>query len=258
VDLRHIQLDLDLILHRVVTHNVYVFVRRDLWAGRLDATPELAGLMHWQRKSMAVDRPDGSAWRGLFASTLLGARHIAEGSDHLLFLLMLLLPAPLLRVAGRWRERAPLQQSVWAVVKLVTAFTCGHSLTLLLAAVRGVELPARPVEVLIALSIVVSAINALWPVFAAREALIALGFGLVHGLAFAEALRGFGFDTGSLLVALGGFNLGIELMQLALVLLVAPCLLVLARGPIYPALRISGAVAGLCAGLIWIGQRALS
>jgi hypothetical protein len=147
---------------------------------------------------------------------------------------------------------------VWAVVKLVTAFTCGHSLTLVFAAVRGIELPVRPVEVLIAVSIVVSAINALWPVFAAREALIALGFGLVHGLGFAGALRGFGFDTGSLVLALAGFNLGIELMQLALVLCVVPCLLLLARrGPVYPLLRVTGAAAGLCAGLIWIGERAL-
>lgn len=257
-DLRHIQLDLDLILHRVVTHNVYVFVRRDLWAGRLDAAPELAGLMHWQKKSLAVDRPDGSIWRGLVASMRLGARHIAEGTDHLLFLLMLLLPAPLLAVAGRWRERAGLRQSLWAVAKLVSAFTCGHSLTLMLAAVRGVELPVRPVETLIALSIVAAAVHALWPLWRASETWIALGFGLVHGLGFAGALRGFGFDTGSLLVALGGFNLGIELMQLTLVLCVVPCLLLLSRRPIYPVLRVTGAAAGLCAGLIWIGERALT
>jgi hypothetical protein len=141
------------------------------------------------------------------------------------------------------------------VAKLVSAFTCGHSLTLLLAAVRGVELPVRPVETLIALSIVAAAVHALWPVFTASETWIALGFGLVHGLGFAGALRGFGFDTRSLLVALGGFNLGIELMQL--VLCVVPCLLLLSRRPVYPALRIAGAAAGLCAGLIWIVERAL-
>lgn len=258
IDLRHIQLHYDAVVHRVVTHNAYVFVRRDLWGGRVDGQPELVGLMHWQQKSLTVNRPTGSVWRGLAASMRLGARHIAEGNDHLLFLLMLLLPAPLLPVAGRWRDLAPLRKSIWAVVKLVTAFTCGHSLTLVFAAVRGIELPVRPVEVLIAVSIVVSAINALWPVFAAREALIALGFGLVHGLGFAGALRGFGFDTGSLVLALAGFNLGIELMQLALVLCVVPCLLLLARrGPVYPLLRVTGAAAGLCAGLIWVGERAL-
>jgi hypothetical protein len=248
----------DAVVHRVVTHNVYVFVRRDLWDGRVDQEPELVGLMHWQQKELAVERADGSVWRGLLASMRLGARHIAEGSDNLLFLLMLVLPAPLLPIAGRWRDRAPLRESMWSVFKLVTAFTCGHSLTLVVAAVRGIEVPVQPVEILIAFSIVVSAANALRPLFAAREAMIALCFGLVHGLGFASALRDFGFDASSLLIALLGFNLGIELMQLVLVLCVVPCLLLMARrGPLYPALRLAGAAAGLCAGLAWIAERAL-
>jgi len=130
---------------------------------------------------------------GAFPSMFrLGMRHIGEGTDHLLFLLTLLLPAPLLVVGSRWAGFAGRRRSVLQVLKVVTAFTAGHSITLALAALGLVRVPSRPIEILIAVSILVSAVHALRPLFPGREAGIAALFGLLHGLAFATTLQNLG------------------------------------------------------------------
>lgn len=197
------------------------------------------------------------SFSGLTAAFNLGARHIAEGADHLLFLLTLLLPAPLLFSHGRWTRRATVRRSLLRILSIVTAFTFGHSLTLALAAFGVVNLPSRLVEVLIAVSILVSAIHAVRPLFPGREALIAAFFGLVHGLAFATALSDLGFGQGYRLVSLLGFNLGIEAMQLAVVGAVLPSLLLLSRTSVYVPFRVGGALLAMLASLCWITERLL-
>ncbi|MBB5339567.1 HupE/UreJ family protein [Tunturiibacter gelidoferens] len=137
------------------------------------------------------------AWlNGLqFASLfLLGMRHIADGTDHLLFLLVLLLPAPLLTARSRWQRPAGVRQSLFRILGIVTAFTIGHSIRLGLAAMNVVHVPEHPIETLIAESILVSAMHALSPLFPGREAWIAAFFGLVHGLAFAATLDRLGLS----------------------------------------------------------------
>lgn len=201
-----------------------------------------------------------SAFSGLsgFAGVFrLGMGHIAEGTDHLLFLLALLLPAPLLALHGRWAGPTGARESLLRILKVVTAFTVGHSLTLALAALGWVHVPSRPIEVLIAVSILVSAVHALRPLFPGREAAIAAFFGLIHGLAFATALTDLGFGGSYRLVAILGFNLGIETMQLIVVAATMPSLVLLSRTRAYPVLRIGG---GLFAGLAstgWIIERLL-
>jgi hypothetical protein len=184
-------------------------------------------------------------------------RHIAEGTDHLLFLLTLLLPAPLLARGGRWGEPVGLQRSALKVLKLVTAFTVGHSLTLALAGTGVLRVPREPVEVLVAVSILVSAIHAVRPLFPEREPLIAGAFGLVHGLAFASLLTDLGFESGTLAVGLLGFNLGIEAMQVLTIALTLPWLLLLGRARSYVWVRIGGALCSGVAALGWTAQRAL-
>jgi hypothetical protein len=198
------------------------------------------------------------SFSGFAGSFHLGLRHIAEGTDHLLFLLALLLPAPLLARSGRWSQRASVQRSLLQILRIVTAFTLGHSLTLALAAFGVVQLPSRPVEVLIAFSILVSAINAIRPLFPGREAVIAAFFGLIHGLAFASALGNLGFSSWYRLVSLLGFNLGIEAMQLTVVALTLPSLLLLSRTRTYALLRIGGAGFAAVAALGWIVERSLN
>ena len=195
-----------------------------------------------------------SGFAGVFR---LGMRHIAEGTDHLLFLLVLLLPAPLLAIDGRWAGCAGVRESLLRILRVVTAFTIGHSITLALAAMGLVRVSSRPIEVLIAVSILVSAVHALRPLFPGREAGIAAFFGLIHGLAFAAALSDLGFSGGYRLVAILGFNLGIETMQLFVVVATMPSLVLLSRTRAYPALRIGGAMFAGSAAVCWIIERML-
>jgi hypothetical protein len=187
----------------------------------------------------------------------LGMRHIAEGTDHLLFLLALLLPAPLLAAGSRWTHFAGTRHSLLQILKVVTAFTIGHSITLALAALGFVRAPSRPIEILIAVSILVSAIHALRPLFPSREAIIAAFFGLIHGLAFAATLNQLGLGRWERVAGILSFNLGIEAMQLLVVAAILPSLLLLSRMRTYAVLRIAGALFAGIASLGWIAERLL-
>lgn len=253
---RSFELGDEIVLHRVVSHNVYVFLRTDVKTATLgEAPPELLGVMHYQSRTLHIDRSAGSYWTGLRAVFLLGAHHIAEGTDHLLFLFMLLLPAPLLAQRGRWSRQASVQHSIAQTAKVVTSFTIGHSLTLVLGAAGMAQLPPRGVEVFIAVSILISAAHAGRPLFPAREPMVAGLFGLVHGLAFASALGGFGLDGATLTLSVLGFNLGVEAMQLAIVLATMPWLVALSRAASYRILRWAGAAGGLLAAIGFIAER---
>jgi len=210
--------------------------------------------------------PGSEGWRGVhrwtsavgFTSVFrLGMRHIAEGTDHLLFLLALLLPAPLLVVGSRWAGFASVRRSLVRILKIVTAFTIGHSITLALAALGFVRVPGRPIEVLIAVSILVSAMHALRPLFPGREAGIAAFFGLIHGLAFATTLGHLGLGRWERVCGILAFNLGIETMQLIVVAAIMPSLILLSRTRAYGALRIGGALFAGIASLGWIAERLL-
>ncbi len=199
-------------------------------------------------------------WMGTvgFASLFrLGMRHIAEGTDHLLFLLALLLPAPLLALGSRWAGYAGPRHSLLQILKVVTAFTIGHSITLALAGLGLVRVPSRPIEVLIALSILLSAFHALRPLFPGREARIAAFFGLLHGLAFAATLSQLGLGHWERVAGILAFNLGIETMQLVVVAAVMPSLVLMSRTRAYPFLRIAGALFAGSASLGWIAERLL-
>jgi HupE / UreJ protein len=204
-------------------------------------------------------RPGMPGWLSAAAGTFhLGMRHIAEGTDHLLFLLALLLPAPLIVRASRWGGFGGLRHSLLQILRVVTAFTLGHSITLALAALSVVQVPSRPIEVLIAVSILVSAIHALRPVFPGREAAIAAFFGLVHGLAFATTLGQLGLEGWDRVTGLLGFNLGIETMQLIVVAATMPSLILLSRTRAYGPLRIGGALFATLAAAGWVIERLLN
>ena len=112
-----------------------------------------------------------------------------------------------------------------------------HIVNIRAAATGVLRLPQQPVEVLIAASILVSAIHAVRPIFPGRESFVAGGFGLVHGLAFATMIAGLGADTWQTARIILGFNVGIELMQLGIVVAVMPWLLAMARSPVYAFVR---------------------
>ncbi len=246
----------DVIFHHLITHTAVVTLASDWRNGVTGEEPVLLGTMRDTNATMAIDRSGGSWFQGFAAMFRLGARHIAEGTDHLLFLLALMLPAPLVAAGGRWGGYAGGKTALRRIVKVVTAFTVGHSITLVIGALGWARLPGAVVESAIALSILVSAVHALVPIFRGREVFIAGGFGLVHGLAFAATLTGFGFDPWTLASSVLGFNLGIEAFQLLVILAAMPGLVLLARSRVYRPLRITGAALTGIAAAAWFAERA--
>jgi len=187
-----------------------------------------------------------------------GVWHIWTGYDHILFLLSLLLPAVLYRQGGAWQPVASFRPAFMEVVKVVTAFTVAHSITLSLATLGVISLPSRWVESAIAASVVLAALNNLRPLIDKRRWAVAFGFGLVHGLGFANVLNDLGLPRGALLLALVAFNLGVEIGQLAIVSVFLPSAYAVRRSSGYRRLCLnlgSGLISLLA--LVWLLERAL-
>jgi hypothetical protein len=153
------KLHYDVIIEQLVTHQALVSVRTDFRRGILaKADAEPLGVFDWNHHTLTVPASGGSWMRGMVASARLGLEHVSSGSDHLLFLLMLLLPAPLVAAGGRWRRGWSGGRSAGRVEHVVSAFAVGHSTTLVLAGLGVIHAPSRPIEALIAASIAVSAL----------------------------------------------------------------------------------------------------
>jgi HupE / UreJ protein len=253
---RVFKLNYNAIIDTVPSHSVLVVVQSDFAAGLLQGDVQMIGALRNGKTQLAIDRGDASRWSGFAAAFGLGMQHIAEGFDHLLFLLTLLLPAPLLAAGGRWAGPSGRRQTIRHLIWIVSAFTIGHSVTLICGAVFGWALPSQPVEIAIALSILISAIHAARPLFPGREALVAGGFGLIHGLAFATVIGNFALQPLDKGIAILGFNLGIEAVQLIVVAIVLPLLLWLAATPAYRHVRLAGALVSGAAALFWVWERA--
>ena len=162
----------------------------------------------------------------------------------------------LLVSGSEWGDFGGSCYAVMRLVKIITAFTIGHSFTLLVGAVGLMRLPSQPIEVLIAFSILVSAIHAIHPIFPNREMYVAAGFGLIHGLAFANTLANLDLDAKAMALSILGFNIGIEIQQLFVVLLTVPSLIVLSKQPkIYDFIRIFSALAAGIAAIAWVLER---
>lgn len=185
-----------------------------------------------------------------------GVHHILIGLDHVLFLLALLLPAVLVHSKSGWQAAPALRPVVVDVLKLVTAFTLAHSITLALAVLDILNPPSRWIESIIAASVVLAALNNLKPVLGARRWLVTFAFGLVHGFGFAGALKDIGLGSGSLAVPLLGFNLGVELGQLALVALFVPLAWAWRASWAYNTAVLRGGSAAIALlAMVWLAER---
>jgi hypothetical protein len=185
-----------------------------------------------------------------------GLHHILIGYDHLAFLLSLLLPAALLRERGAWLPAAGFRRVLAQVLGIVTAFTLAHSLTLSLAALGWVTPASRWVEPAIAASVLLAAINNVRPLVTRRAWVVGFAFGLIHGFGFAGALGELGLPSATRLLALLGFNLGVELGQLLVVCVVLPGLFLLRRQRWYIGAAMPLLSLGICAVAVsWLWQR---
>jgi hypothetical protein len=184
-----------------------------------------------------------------------GFHHVLQGADHLLFLTTLLLTAPLAVSAGHWQRRDSAASTASSVLGVVTAFTIGHSITLIASVLGWVTLPSTPVEVLVAASVAVAGVHVLRPLFQHGGQIIAIAFGLVHGLAFAGILVDLGLDGSTSVTSLLAFNIGVELAQLTAAALLFPSLYVLSRTRSCALVRLTGGVLAISAAAGWILER---
>ncbi|TWT01814.1 HupE/UreJ family protein [Planomicrobium sp. CPCC 101079] len=251
-------LNYDAVVRELVTHTITVAVRSDWNNAIYTSSPEIIATVIEGNTTVQVDQSAGNTWTGFISIVQSGMAHIAEGVDHLLFLLALLLPAPLAVKGKRWERSAGIKSSIKQLLKITLAFTIGHSITLIIGATGWLAVPSQPIEVLIAVSILVSAIHAIRPIFAGREVFVAGGFGLVHGLAFATLVTELGVTPMRIIWSVLGFNIGIELMQIIVILLIMPWLLVLSGTKSYAPVRIAGALFAIAASIGWILDRAFA
>ena len=185
-----------------------------------------------------------------------GVWHIWIGYDHILFLLSLLLPAVLLRRNNQWEPAPTLGGSFKEVLKVVTAFTLAHSITLSLAAMGIISLPSRLVESVIAASVVLAALNNLRGTIEGKRWVMAFVFGLIHGFGFASVLADLGLPKEALALALVGFNAGVEVGQLSIVAVFLPVAFALRKTRFYRVGVLTGGsliVAALASW--WLAQR---
>lgn len=238
--------------------------------------------------SLNLREPD--RWGEFKSFVTDGIWHIWTGIDHILFLLSLLLPAVLIRrrvgsghdrwyagtavvakpsgklkaltaqrVRYYWEATTHFWPACLDVIKVVTAFSVSHSITLSLAVLGIVHLPSRLVESGIALSVMIAALNNIYPVVHKRVWLIAFAFGFIHGLGFASALAGLDLPAGAMAASLGGFSIGVEIGQEAIVLAFLPLAFTLRRTWFYKvALLRWGSVLIVALATGWFVQRAFN
>jgi hypothetical protein len=202
--------------------------------------------------TLTLELAAASPWSTLARFVVEGVRHILEGYDHLAFVGLLLLPI----VLGRGRgQRATVRAVAVDILRVVTAFTVAHSLTLALAATGYVPIPTRLVELTIAASVLLAAVLNHVPKAPRFGVKLAFAFGLVHGFGFANALGDLAGDT-TRLTSLVGFNLGVELGQLGVVAALLP-LLTLARRFAVSRFAVNAVGSAACAALaiVWLAER---
>jgi hypothetical protein len=198
-----------------------------------------------------------SRWRQFGDYVRNGIWHIWIGYDHILFLLSLLIPAVLVRDARGWSAVGGLRAASLDVLQIVSAFTVAHSITLTLATLGVVSLPSRFVESAIAASVVLAALNNVWPLLAGRRALVAFLFGLIHGFGFASVLIDLGLPSGALALSLAGFNIGVEIGQLTIVAIFLPLAFLMRETFFYrKVVLLGGSAAIMMVALVWLTERA--
>jgi hypothetical protein len=224
-------------------------------------------------RSQRFERSTLGKGRQLWAAVRLGITHIFSGIDHLLFLIALLLPSVLVRhgrhvrasaaawstVGGGWQPVQSLRPALLDVLKIVTSFTLAHSITLSLSALQVLQLPSRFVESGIAASVIVAALNNVYPILEEDRWTAAFALGLLHGFGFSATLMDLGLPRQNLVLTLFGFNVGVEIGQMCVVAIFLP-LAFLARRTL--AYRRAGLVGGSMAiatvASVWLVERAFA
>lgn len=212
-----------------------------------------------RERSTTFDLRESGRGKQLASIVHEGILHIWQGYDHILFLLALLLPSVLRRGDDeKWTPVPALKPALMDVLRIVTAFTIAHSITLSLAALGVVTLPSRLVESAIAASVVLAALNNLRPIMRQDRWMAAFLLGLMHGFGFSSTLQDLNLPRSSLVSTLFGFNLGVEIGQIAIVAIFVPIAFAARKSEGYRKFGlVAGSVVILVLATIWLVERAL-
>ena len=237
-----------------------------------DIDPSHRGLLRLEFKGFtktAIFGPDNARQSFILATpnrlsefkayVIEGVWHIWKGYDHILFLISLLLPAVFWRTAKVWLPSQSFKSTFIDVLKVVTAFTIAHSITLTLATLQIISLPSRWVEAAIAASVVLAALNNLFPIILKRRWVVAFMFGLIHGFGFAAVLADLGLQNGTLIIALLGFNLGVEIGQIGILSIYLPISYAIRKTWVYKyMLFYMGSIIIIGIASVWFIERSLN
>lgn len=250
--------DYSVLLEENPGHRGFLIVEHNWSTGTFANENQISLVFGPSTQRQEFDLTSSGRLSGFFAVVRLGIEHIWMGVDHVMFLVAILLPAVLRRKDGPWQAVDSFGPTLWYVVKVVTAFTIAHSVTLTLAALDLVRLPSRLVETAIAVSIAIAAAELLVPIFKGRVGWVVFGFGLFHGFGFAGALSEMGVLAEHAGLSLFAFNLGVEIGQVVIVALLFPFLYAVRRFPAYRrAVLPAAAVFMIVVAGVWTVERAL-
>jgi len=237
-------------------HRGFLVIETNWKTGTFDNEALISLSFAPDRVSQRLDLSDASVWSGFVELVRQGIHHIWIGIDHILFLIALLLPSVVRRSEQGWTPVPEFRPALIYVIKVVTVFTVAHTITLSLAALNTISLPSRLVESVIALSIAIAAFDVIYPVFRNRIWIIVFAFGLFHGFGFASVLGEIGIPPKYMVISLLGFNLGVEIGQVAIVCVAFPLLYVLRMSWIYPRLLLRyGSLMLIAISLYWFVER---
>jgi hypothetical protein len=237
-------------------HRAFLVVENNWKTGTLDNEMIISLGFAPGRTADRLDLSHSAVWRGFVELVRQGVHHIWIGIDHILFLVALLLPSVVRRERGAWSPAPEFRPALIYAVKIVTVFTVAHTVTLSLAALGTISLPSRLVESVIALSIAIAAADVIYPIFHKRIWLVVFAFGLFHGFGFASVLGEIGIPRKYMVHSLLGFNLGVEIGQLAIVCALFPILYLARRLWIYPKVILRyGAAMLIVVSMYWFIER---
>lgn len=254
----------DLFFENDSNHRALLLQAYNWKAGLLDNESVYSAIFTPTNTTQVLDLSKATTWNGFISMVKMGMWHIWIGIDHIFFLLALVLPAVVNRLPNRksiieiftqWEGVEKFKPAFWYLVKIVTFFTIAHSITLSLAALGVISLNARIVESIIALSIALAALHNIIPIFKHKEWLIAFGFGLFHGFGFAGGLADKGLSGEYMALTLFGFNFGVEIGQLLIVLIMFPLLFFMRKTKVYSYSVVLGSTALIVLSLIWTYER---
>ncbi len=252
-----IEVTFDPFFDELPRHKSLLVVEENFRTGTFDNGEIPALVFSPSTRTQTLDLSDASMWKGFVSFVRSGVHHIWIGIDHILFLLALVLPSVVRREEKIWEARDSFKDAFIYVIKIVTLFTIAHSVTLALASLEIVTLPSRLVESVIAASVIIAAVDILYPVLGKRIMLVVFAFGLFHGFGFASNLTHIGLSGTQLVLALIGFNVGVEIGQVGIICVAFPVLFAIRRTWLYRRVLLPGgaAVFVLVAGL-WLFERA--